>query len=187
MKIVFLDIDGVLNGYNFFNVLGWRIVCLFQNKCLRNWYRRITNPCGVHESKVKRLAKIIKETNAKVVLTSTWRHYFWNVPYEEQDGRQKQLTDLFNKYDIDVIDITPSIPDKKRDSEIISWLAKYKDEVEKFIILDDEKSLIRAFEDDECFIETVTFPFNGKIKLNVQAYLGITRKHVKKAILYFNN
>ena len=32
MKIIFLDIDGVLNGYNFFTDFGWRIACFFNIK-----------------------------------------------------------------------------------------------------------------------------------------------------------
>jgi predicted mannosyl-3-phosphoglycerate phosphatase (HAD superfamily) len=50
MKIIFLDIDGVLNNYN---TLGEGL----------NW----------ESNAVKILKRIIKETGAKVVLSSTWR------------------------------------------------------------------------------------------------------------------
>ena len=55
MKIIFLDIDGVLNNYN---TLGEGA----------NWEPDL----------VKILNRIIKETKAKIVLSSTWRqieHY----------------------------------------------------------------------------------------------------------------
>ena len=82
-KIIFLDIDGVLNGYNFWSILGWRLACLTHNDKITEWYRKTTDPCGVHENKVKRLAKIVHKTKAKVVMSSSWRDYFWKVPYEE--------------------------------------------------------------------------------------------------------
>ena len=61
-NIIFLDIDGVLNGYNFWNLLGWNIISKFNSDRLKGWYRNITEPFGVHESKVKRLAKIVYNT-----------------------------------------------------------------------------------------------------------------------------
>ena len=70
-KIIFLDIDGVLNGYNFWSLLGWKLACLSHSEYIKDWYRRVTDTCGIHESKVKRLAKIIKKTDAKVVRSSS--------------------------------------------------------------------------------------------------------------------
>ena len=52
-NIIFLDIDGVLNGYNKWNLLGWEIVCLTKSEGIKNWYRKFTDPFGVHESKVR--------------------------------------------------------------------------------------------------------------------------------------
>ena len=127
-KIIFLDIDGVLNGYGFIGYIGWEIVCLLKNEYIKEWYRKISDPCGIHESKMRRLAKIVKKTNAKVVMSSSWRFGWWKTPYEEMYEDQKKLTDLLKKYEIDVIDITPRSIDGKRDKEILSW--KYPPVVE---------------------------------------------------------
>lgn len=184
MKIIFLDIDGVLNGYGFGDYLGWKLVCLFKNKYIKNLYRRITDPCGVHESKVKRLSKIIRKTNAKVVMSSSWRHGWWKCPYEDMFSDQKKLTDLFKKYNIEVIDITPNSVNGKRDAEILQWLSKHEDEVENFIILDDENSFLRAFDNDERFIQTSSATLGQIICGHWRERTGLKRPHIKKQLKF---
>lgn len=88
-----MDCDGVLNGYNFWSLFGWKLVCLSHNEYIKDWYRKVTDPCGVHERKVKRLSKIVKSTNAKVVMSSTWRDMFWKVPYNEKTYPFKNTVD----------------------------------------------------------------------------------------------
>ena len=57
---------------------------------IQNWYRKHTrSPFTVHKEKVKRLSKIVAATNAKVVMSSSWRGAFWKVPYEEKIGNLK--------------------------------------------------------------------------------------------------
>ena len=170
-NIIFLDIDGVLNGYNKWNLLGWNIVKRIKYKPLELWYKRITKPFGIHESKVKRLAKIVKATNAKIVMTSSWRYGWWNLPYEEQYEDQKQLTDLLNKYIIEVIDITPALKSGVRGKEIKSWLHKNRTIVRSFVILDDDVKDMHPYVDSFEFINTS----NG-------IYSGLTNKHVDLAI-----
>jgi len=105
MKIIFLDIDGVLNNYN--------TVCE-----------------GVHwePGLVKILKRIIAETKAKVVISSTWRRteYYRNI--------------IKNDMKIDFIDVTPKLW-KKRGVEIQTWLDENPG-VEKFIILDDDSDMV---------------------------------------------
>ena len=122
------------------------MACLSHSEHIKDWHRRVTDPCGVHESKVKRLVKIKKKTEAKVVMSSSWRFGWWNTLYEDMFDDQRKLTDLLNQYNIEVIDITPKSPDGSRDKEILAWLSKHEDEVGNFVILDDERF------DLECFV-----------------------------------
>ena len=184
-KIIFLDIDGVLNGYNFWSLLGWKLACLSHSEYIKDWYRKISDPCGIHESKVKRLSKIIKKTDAKVVMSSTWRGMFWKVPYNEKTYNQKKLVDLLNKYNIEVIDITPKSSDGRRDKEILAWLSKHEDEVENFAILDDERFDLECFVDSN-LVQTSSVSKGNIIKGNWKKNTGLKRKHVKKAIEILN-
>ena len=76
-NIIFLDIDGVLNGYNKWNYLGWRLCCFLKIGLLKKWYRKITNVFGIHTRKVKRLAKIVHKTNEESIMVYTIREHVW--------------------------------------------------------------------------------------------------------------
>lgn len=56
MKVIFLDVDGVLNS--------------------RDWLvnNRVRTENSVNQEKVKLLMEIVQKTNAEVVLSSTWRY-----------------------------------------------------------------------------------------------------------------
>lgn len=188
-RIIFLDVDGVLNGYNRWNTLGWMIICKFNSEKLRNWYRELTDPCGIHVKKFKRLAKIVRKTGAKVVMSSSWRGG-WRYDgykavlkdsFKEFDDFVK-LDNLFNEYGIEFIDITPRLEGQGRDSEIIQWLARHEDKVDTFIILDDENSFMKAFWNDEKFIQTSAVSKGVMIKGLAVENTGLRRKHIKQAI-----
>lgn len=183
-KIIFLDIDGVLNGYNFWNTLGWDIICFLHlgEKC-KGWYRKLTKPSGVHKSKVKRLAKLVKITGAKVVMSSTWRISFWRylVSRETCSENIKILAKLFKDYDIEVVDITPyslSTTDR-REREIKLWLSTNMDKVESFVVLDDEKFDLQSFVGTR-LVQTK----KGKGRFT---YLGLTNKNIKTAMSILDN
>lgn len=183
-KIIFLDIDGVLNGYNFWNTLGWDIICFLHlsQKC-KGWYRKLTKPTGVHKSKVKRLSKLVKETNAKIVVSSTWRVSIWKylVSGETCSENVKYLVNLFKYYGIEVVGITPysSSTTKRREEEIKLWLSDNIDYVESFVVLDDEKFDLQSFVGTR-LIQTK----KGKGRFT---YLGLTNKNAEEAILILDN
>ena len=137
MKIIFLDIDGVLNSeasmirkgkFDFFN----------------------DNPDPEH---IKWLNLIIEKTGAQCVISSTWRNgcsslMMWRFLY---------LLGFKGK----IIGNTPRLSDSYRGTEIKAWLnehedkeTKYKDypegsmcrihmgKVESFVILDDDSDMV---------------------------------------------
>ena len=182
INVIFLDIDGVLNGYNFWNLLGWNIISKFNSDRLKSWYRDITEPFGVHERKVKRLAKIVHNTmNTKVVISSCWRI---GLQSNNLSYAQKKLLDLFDKYDIKIYDYTPRSESGKRDEEIKAWLSKHK-EVNKFIILDDENFDLQCFIGKE-LIQTSSVPRGRYIKGKWYENTGLKNKHVRQAIKMLN-
>jgi len=103
MKVIFLDMDGVLNS-------AW----------MTDRMRYI------EKEKYLLLKKIVTETGAKVVLSTSWREF---------PDWKNFLTDFFACWDIEVIGATP-ILETNRSEEIKAWL-KDQDSVQSFVILDD--------------------------------------------------
>lgn len=175
-NIIFLDVDGVLNGYSVLSTLGWNIACIFNFK---EWYRKKTDPSGIHKNKVKILSKIVSKSNAKVVMTSTWRDGYWKTPYNEMTDREKQLVDLLEEYNIEVIDITGHSKDNKRGKEILYWLSHNLDKVNNYVILDDESSTLSYFFYRDKLVKThrlVKF-FNYNFDT-----CGLRKRNVKEAV-----
>lgn len=109
MKILFLDIDGVLNSQQFLQEGGY---------------------CGLilDPSRMILLKEILDATNAKIVLTSSWREHW-------EDPIGTYLRKEFGKYDMEIYDRTPILR-LSREVEIRTWLASQED-IETFVVLDD--------------------------------------------------
>lgn len=178
MRVLFLDIDGVLNGYN-----KWTYLLIDISKFLHiptNFMRKRLNIFGIRETYVRRLAKIVKSTDAKVVMSSSWRNGYWYTPYEEKTGDRKKLHDLLVKYGIEVIDITPTLCGKRED-EINQWLNNTNLNVKSFVILDDESFDIQSFVGKQ-LVKTSSVKEGQMIQGLARENTGLKRKHVKKAI-----
>lgn len=119
MKVIFLDIDGVLNSDKY-----WEMILPYE-KQMTEMESEIDTQC------LNNLKKIVNITKAKIVITSTWKKI--NRKYEE-----------FKKYMIqNGISIYDKTPDSlqssiNRGEEIRTWLEEHKSEVDNFIIIDDE-------------------------------------------------
>lgn len=185
MKIIFLDVDGVLNGYGYGTKLAWDFARFTKSDKVKDFIRKLFDPCGVHKSKVKRLSKIIKATGAKVVMSSARRFSFWKKPYQDMSTDLKRLVDLFIEYDIDVIDITPRLC-SNRDQEILNWLAINEENIDKFIILDDENTILKLFKNDRRFIQTSKVNKGEMITGHYKECTGLKNRHVKEAIKILN-
>lgn len=114
MKVIFLDVDGVLN-------------CETTQELTREGVRFVENRL------VERLKRIVDETGAEVVLSSDWRY---DRDYEECNGDYLELKSKLAEYGIEFYGFTPVILHEDRGYEIDRYLAEHK-EVEKFVILDD--------------------------------------------------
>ena len=129
MKVIFLDIDGVLNSEKTF---------------VRNYYiKKDTGirPPDIDEEKVEYLSRIVKETNSYIVLSSSWRIFFNFVDNEllPAPGHKDAvgLYNLFLKYDIPLIDKKGRDVGAKREEEIKDYLDNHED-IENYLIIDDE-------------------------------------------------
>ena len=148
MKIIFLDIDGVLNY-----IEAWDRP-ENEGKGSKVW-----DPDCVNE-----LNRIIKETDAKIVLSSTWRLYpdHENLVYNEMGIKGE------------FIGKTPDLPSSYyRGHEIQRWLDNNENmNVEKFVILDDDSDMDHLID----FLIQTSF-----------AEKGLTKKLANKAIKMLNS
>ena len=156
MKIIFLDVDGVLNDIEWF----------YHNKYI-----------DIDEEKVKLLAEIYHRTDAKIVLSSTWREmksYNDNLSMKTY----QMLVDILAKYKMEIIDHTP-VHDMIRPLEIKEWLGKHP-EVDKYASLDDDFRF-EQYEEygiGNCLVKTSFYARDGKG--------GLQPEHVEKAIQILN-
>lgn len=124
MRLLFLDIDGVLNSASFFE----------RTKSIRERRLEVGDP-GSHQwwavqldhDAVARLNRIIEETQALVVVSSTWR--IGNTRHDLQAILE------MGGFKGHVLGKTPNLGD--RGKEIWSWMQDLKDTVENLVILDD--------------------------------------------------
>ena len=118
MKVIFLDIDGVLNSERYRNEWGG------------------DPPSNVDDTRLPLLLRIVEETGAVIVLSTSWRRH-WNSDPALRAPGWKAVGDSFDRFGIEFYDRTPDYEGNNRDCEIRNWLAAHKDEVESFVILDD--------------------------------------------------
>lgn len=112
IKIVFLDVDGVLNSEQYFK-------------------GRNNKGVDLDESRFPLLKEIVESTNSKIVLSSSWRNI-------RECDQYNQLPVMLLKYGMEIYDYTPYL-ETERSKEITQWLFDNADRnVEKFIILDDD-------------------------------------------------
>ena len=165
MKVIFLDIDGVLNT--------------------QDWHSRMTKDTPRDEFgwafdlvAVENLAHIIKETGASIVISSSWK--FLGLAKLREMWKIRNLPGI-------VLDITPNtISDELllnanldemklgvcRGNEIKEWLSKHKGEVSNYVIIDDFDDLLPEQDDHVVLTDTL---------------IGITEFDAEKAITILNN
>ena len=160
-KIIFLDIDGVLsprwwNSDKQSDNYG----CLFDAKAVAN------------------LAKIVEETDAEIVISSSWK-----------DMGLVELQNMWRDRDLPgkIVDITPDYMSDElllkedsadmdylyeRGSEIQGWVLLHGDDVSRYVIIDDMDDILP--EQKSHFVQT-------------DPEVGITEEDVDKAVRLLNN
>ena len=129
MRVLFLDIDGVLNS-NFWN---------------DSHQREISDGTLIDEEKVKILVPLIKRTNAKIILHSGWRIWF-DAELKPLRTEAKRLIDIFAKEGLSIDGLTPDLTTEEirrskkfslvKAEEILLWLETNND-VSGWVVLDD--------------------------------------------------
>lgn len=122
-KILFLDIDGVLNSIK--------------------WYKKRTHPKnGGFELDPEAMAlfdQIVEETDCKVVLSSTWRlSRYWKERLEAQGLNTNSIIDRTERLPRPV---NTGIEYCERGKEVKAWLEKHP-EVKVYAILDDDADFL---------------------------------------------
>ena len=181
MKVIFLDIDGVMNSEE--HALELRDLMMAGKIEKDAYYHDWDLPCP---KALEALNKIIKATDAKIVLSSTWRL---------NPDRVKRLNEIFSQYNFAIFDCTTTANITKvtlenklnfsfkncystykhdgvdltddRGAQIAYWLYKHP-ETTGFVILDDDSADIDNYYKDK-HVKTIF-------------KTGLTEKNADKAI-----
>ncbi len=112
MKVIFLDIDGVLNTPA--DVSDQGLV--------------------IRPDKLLLIKQIVEATGAKIVLSTSWRMY-WEPGEALCDPIGEWINDAFGSAGMSIFDKTPYTM-TGRENQIASWLNAHP-EVKAFVVLDD--------------------------------------------------
>jgi len=158
MKVIFLDIDGVLNSEEF----------------LKNNQDEV-----IDRNNVNVLKNIIDKTGEVIVMSSGWRLWF-DEDMMPKDGYSQYLYDILREFDIKLFDKTPDFSTEEirtrktfshvKAKEIIAWLSEHKT-VDKYVVLDD--------------LDLKNEEINSHL-IRTNAMVGITEEDGKRAIHMLN-
>ena len=143
LKVIFLDVDGVLNSKDDLMIYRERnniTSCILYDE--------------VEDRPLKLLKEIVEKTNAKIVVSSSWRIGCCRSGKESIFGDRLyiKLENRLKDYGMDIYDITPSLNSgTQRGDEIREWISK--NPVDNFIILDDDSDMCEYL-NTEHFIHT---------------------------------
>lgn len=132
MKVIFLDIDGVLNSSRSCAVYGGYPFPGRREE--RDWEKFDGVAVGM-------LRRIVKKTGASCVLSSSWRLGMSDA----------EMRELGSYLDVPMIGRTRSNAGlEKRGAQIQDWLDEHP-EVERYVILDDDSDMLD--EQRDCFVK----------------------------------
>ena len=168
MKIIFLDVDGVLN----YDDCPYHVGAYY----------------GVDPAKVKLLKQIVDATGAKIILSSTWRHEITvGMPLECQENPFAiELMSKLQAEGLRIYDYTPvDTSDSMRKEQILRRMREYRhdgQQIDGWCVLDDE-----------CFSGFLSKDFSPHFVITNCNYdetdpamLGLTEVNVQQAIKILN-
>lgn len=153
MKVIFLDFDGVMDtAYydNYLNYMGLpkkdKYGVVFDPDCIAN------------------LRRIIDETGADIVVSSTWKDFM----------TYKEILEMweYRKLPGFVTDTTPTCS-RKRGDEIDSWLEECNTECEYVIIDDMDETQFNEHQYDRLFVVN---PYDGLNEQTAEKVIQIFRE-----------
>ena len=162
IKVIFLDIDGVLNP---------------------KWWERKKPAdrfgCAFAPKTISCLAKIVQETKAEIVISSSWKLMGLQTLQDMWKERKLpgNIIDITPNYMSDELLLNADMNDTDIDSlyirgmEIKGWLVLYGDDVSNYVIIDDMDDILS--EQQTHFVQT-------------DPEFGITNDDVKRVVHLLN-
>jgi diphthamide synthase subunit DPH2 len=120
MKVIFLDIDGVLVTRN----------------SIKYQYLNFPDETNIRFSKkaVKNLNKLVRLTKAKIVISSTWRLFHSLEKLQNIFEEQKIEGEIISTTSVEKATVEEDIP---RGQKIADWLEQHP-KVKQYVIIDDD-------------------------------------------------
>lgn len=118
-KYIFLDIDGVLNSEH-------------------TWVDKITD--SLSDQYLENLKHIVEKTNAKIILSSSWRMYFGQNINDPRNIFAIHLIHSLNKHNLKLHDMTPFVKGQfsnERGLEIKTYVEQ--NNITDYVVIDDEE------------------------------------------------
>ena len=155
LKIIFLDVDGVLNCRTTKDVVNHYV--------------------GIEDKKVELLKQLVKETNSKIVLVSTWKQWWYKEPQYKcmQDDLANYLDKKLARQGLTIMDSTFEYDLLDRGDGILKYILHLNSKgivVDNFVILDDE---MFDYKETKLTKHLVQTSYNNG---------GLQPKHIKKAL-----
>ena len=157
-KYIFLDIDGVLNSEH-------------------TWDQQSAST--ISDQYLENLRKIVEETDAKLVLSSSWRVYFGENINDPKNSLAINLLKSLAKHNLKLYSSTPFVKGQfsnERGLEIKTYIEQHK--ITDYIVIDDEEfSDFKIHLDMSRFIQT-----NFGDETTTIENEGLNKKVAEKAI-----
>ncbi len=162
MKVIFLDIDGVLNSENYMHELIYKNINEYENGIYQ----------FIDDISIDIIVQLCKTYDIKLVITSSWRY-----------NTVKDTIEMFSKPEYIklhplipyIIGVTPrlfewcedgSVDYEDRGYEIDFWIEEQKEEID-YVILDDDTDMLESQQDHFIHINR-KHGLSGKYKYVVQ-------------------